>query len=71
MFKNYFKVALRSLWKSKGFSAINIFGLAIGFAASLLVALYINDELSVDKGGDGKSSKEFEKRVTGYPTLPI
>lgn len=48
MFKNYFKVALRSLWKSKGFSAINIFGLAIGLATCLLITLYVVDELSYD-----------------------
>ena len=49
MFKNYFKVALRSLWKSKGFSAINIFGLAIGLATCLLITLYVVDELSYDR----------------------
>ena len=71
MLKRYLTIFIRILMRQKVYSFINIFGLAIGFAASLLVALYINDELSVDKGGDGKSSKEFEKRVTGYPTLPI
>lgn len=49
MFKNYLKVALRSLWKNKGFSAINIVGLAIGLAVCLLIVLYVVDELSYDK----------------------
>jgi len=49
MFKNYLKVALRSLWKNKGFSAINIIGLAIGLAVCLLIVLYVVDELSYDK----------------------
>jgi putative ABC transport system permease protein len=49
MLKNYFKVALRSLWKSKGFSAINIFGLAAGLGVCLLIVLYVVDELSYDK----------------------
>ena len=49
MFKNYLKVALRNLWKNKGFSAINIIGLASGLAVCLLIVLYVVDELSYDK----------------------
>ncbi len=49
MFKNYFKVALRNLWKNKVFSAINIIGLAAGLAVCLLIVLYVKDELSYDK----------------------
>lgn len=49
MFKNYFKIALRNLWKNKGFSALNIIGLATGLAVCLLIVLYVKDELSYDK----------------------
>lgn len=49
MFKNYLKVALRNLWKSKAFSAINVIGLAAGLAVCLLIVLYVVDELSYDK----------------------
>lgn len=49
MIKNYFKIAFRTLWKNKGYSAINIFGLAIGLATCLLITLYVTDELSYDK----------------------
>jgi putative ABC transport system permease protein len=49
MLKNYFKIALRSLWKNKGFSAINIIGLAAGLAVFLLIVLYVFDELGYDK----------------------
>jgi len=49
MFKNYFKVAMRNLWKNKGYSAINILGLAIGLATCLLILIYVMDELSYDK----------------------
>lgn len=49
MFKNYFKIACRNLWKSKGFSAINIFGLAMGLAICLLITLFVKDELSYDR----------------------
>ena len=49
MFKNYFKVALRNLWKNKAFSAINIVGLSAGLAVCLLIVLYVKDEMSYDK----------------------
>lgn len=49
MIRNYLKVAFRNLWKNKGFSAINILGLAIGLACFLLIALYVVDELSYDR----------------------
>ena len=49
MIKNYFKVAFRSLWKNKGYSAINIFGLAIGLATCLLITLYVTNEFSYDR----------------------
>jgi len=48
MFKNYLLVAFRNLTKNKGFSFINIFGLAIGMAACLLILQYVNYELSFD-----------------------
>lgn len=49
MFRNYLKIAVRSLWKNKSFSALNIAGLAMGLAACLLILLYVKDELSYDK----------------------
>jgi putative ABC transport system permease protein len=49
MLKNYIKIAFRNLWKSKGFSAINIIGLAIGLATCLLIMLFVLDELSYDR----------------------
>ncbi|HEY4207191.1 MAG TPA: ABC transporter permease, partial [Puia sp.] len=49
MFRNYLKVALRSLWKTKGFAAINIIGLATGLGVCLLIALYVLDELNYDR----------------------
>jgi len=50
MFSNYFRTALRNLGKSKVYSFINISGLAIGIACSLLMFFHIKDELSWDKG---------------------
>jgi putative ABC transport system permease protein len=49
MLKNYFKIAFRNLWKHKGFSSINIIGLAMGLACFIMIALYVTDELSYDK----------------------
>ncbi len=49
MFKNNLKIAFRNLWKNKGFSALNIVGLATGLAVCLLIVLYVKDELSYDK----------------------
>ena len=49
MFKNYFKVALRNLWKNKTYSFINILGLAIGLCCFLLIAMYVFDELTYDR----------------------
>jgi hypothetical protein len=48
MIKNYFLVAWRSLRSSRAFSFINIFGLALGMACSLLIILWVTDELSMD-----------------------
>ncbi len=49
MIRNYFKIAIRNLWKNKGYSAINIFGLAVGLATCLVISLYVLDELSYDR----------------------
>jgi putative ABC transport system permease protein len=49
MFKNYFKIAVRNLMRNKGFSAINIFGLALGIATCLLIMLYVQNELGYDR----------------------
>jgi len=48
MLKNYFKTALRNLFRQRGYSLINITGLAIGMACCLLILMFINDELSYD-----------------------
>ncbi|MFN8346346.1 MAG: ABC transporter permease [Spirosomataceae bacterium] len=49
MFTNYFKIAVRSLLKDKGYSALNILGLTIGLTFSFFLLFYINDELSYDR----------------------
>src|SRR5687768_5499436 len=49
MFKNNLKILLRFMLKQKGFFVINISGLTIGLACSLLILLYIQDELRYDR----------------------
>ncbi|WP_439695945.1 ABC transporter permease [Mucilaginibacter sp. AW1-7] len=49
MIRNYIKTAFRSLLKNKGFTFINILGLAMGLATCLLIVLYVVDELSYDR----------------------
>jgi putative ABC transport system permease protein len=49
MFRNYLKIAFRSLRKSRGFTALNIIGLASGLGVCLLIVLYVTDELSYDR----------------------
>ncbi|MFD2935888.1 ABC transporter permease [Spirosoma flavum] len=49
MFRNYAKIAFRSLMKNKLYSSINVFGLALGMACSLLIGLWVKDELSYDR----------------------
>ncbi|HVU53854.1 MAG TPA: ABC transporter permease [Puia sp.] len=49
MFKNYLKIALRSIMRHKAYSIINISGLAIGMASSILILLWVQNELSYDR----------------------
>ncbi len=49
MWRNFFRVTLRSLNKNKAFNAINIAGLAIGLASAIFIILYILSEASYDK----------------------
>ncbi|MFC2133362.1 ABC transporter permease, partial [Bacteroidota bacterium] len=49
MFKNYLKISIRNIIKHKSFSFINIFGLAMGLTVSILIMLWVQDELSYDK----------------------
>lgn len=49
MIQNFFKIAFRNLWKTKGYSLLNIIGLSIGMAASILIILWIQNELSIEQ----------------------
>jgi putative ABC transport system permease protein len=70
MFKNNFKIALRSLWKNKASSFINVFGLTSGLTACLLIALYVQHESSYDAfqpNGDRIARVIMEYSFDGSP----
>ncbi|MBN2812523.1 MAG: ABC transporter permease, partial [Bacteroidales bacterium] len=80
MFNNYLKTALRNIFRHKTYVIINILGLAVGFACSLLIFLFVIHELSFDKFNDkydriyrlylvGKfGESEFKGAWTAAPT---
>ncbi len=78
MIKNYFKIAWRNLIKNKGYSAINIGGLAVGMAVALLIGLWIWDELSFDHYHDNHSrlarlmtTQTFDGETSTYPNISV
>ncbi len=56
MLKNFFKTTFRNLWKHKGYSFLNIFGLAIGIACAGFIFLWVEDELNFDQFNTKKDS---------------
>jgi putative ABC transport system permease protein len=48
MFRNYLMAALRNLVRNRLYTGINIGGLAVGFAAAILIGLFVRDEFSYD-----------------------
>src|SRR6266498_3354825 len=78
MFKNYFRIAWRNLWKNKTFSVIIILGLSIGLACFMLIAVFVYNELSYDKyPADEKNIYRVNLSVTGngdvavYPNVDV
>src|SRR5258708_9449118 len=49
MLANYFKIAFRSMMRNSVYTFINIFGLTIGIACSMLILLWVNDEMRYDR----------------------
>ena len=49
MLRNYLKIIIRTFWKNKLFSSLNVVGLGVGMAAVWLMVLYVTDELSYDR----------------------
>ena len=49
MFKNYFKIAWRNLWKNKLFSFINIVGLGLSMSVGMMIMIRLQDQFSYDR----------------------
>ena len=49
MLRNYIKIAWRNLFRNKGFSITNLLGLTIGMTCTLLIFIWVKDELSYNK----------------------
>ena len=49
MLKNYFKIAWRNLFRNKGFATTNLLGLTIGMSCSILIFLWVHDEMAYDR----------------------
>lgn len=64
MFKLNLKIALRNLWKYKGYTAINVFGLSIGLASCILIFIFVRYETSYDK--DFKNSDRIYRVVSEW-----
>lgn len=77
MFRNYFKTAVRNLWKNKTFSFINVAGLAIGMAVSFLILLLVYNELTYDRFHENSediyriaTKIDAEGRKLNVPSVP-
>jgi len=67
MLKNYILVALRNLWRHRGYTLINIFGLTIGLASTIFILLYVINEMSYDRFHE-KSDRIYRVWISG--TMP-
>lgn len=77
MIRNYLKIAYRNLWKNKVYSAINVFGLAMGMAVAIIIGLWVYDELSYDSYFPEKDkmavvyqSQTFSGTTNTNPAIP-
>src|SRR5690606_12995920 len=66
MLKNYIKITFRNLWKTKGYSFLNIFGLALGIAVASLIFLWIEDEVNYDSIFENRERIYSIKNVQTY-----
>ncbi|HEY9002761.1 MAG TPA: ABC transporter permease [Mucilaginibacter sp.] len=68
MFRNYFKIAWRNLWLHKRMTFINIAGLGIGMAAAILIAIWVQNELSYDS--DQPDAENIYRVTSIWPMSP-
>src|SRR5437868_2922078 len=68
MLKNFFITTVRNLWKNKGYSFLNIFGLAIGIACAGLIFLWVEDEVNWDNFNTKKHNLYYVRENQKYET---
>jgi putative ABC transport system permease protein len=66
MFRNYLKTSIRNLWKNKGYSFLNIAGLAIGIACAALIFLWVEDELTFNHYFSNRNNLYYVKDQQTY-----
>ena len=72
MISNYFKIAWRSLLRSKAFSMINVFGLAVGLCCFMFIAVFVANELSYDRHiPEADQIYRVNVAVTGNGTIEL
>ncbi len=78
MLKSFLKLTFRTLWKNKLYSLINVAGLAIGIAASVLILLWVGDELAFDgflRKGDRLQQvmvhAQFDGKINTWSSVPL
>jgi putative ABC transport system permease protein len=78
MFRNYFIITLRNLFKNGFYSFINIAGLSVGITCSILILLWVNDEVSFDKAIPKAdrlfqvySNAKFDGKINTWRSLPL
>src|ERR1700761_3017943 len=70
MFGNYLAAALRNLARNRLYAAINIVGLAVGFAAAILIGLFVRDEFGYDSWIPGHQQGYAIRLSVQSPGLP-
>src|SRR6476659_9225477 len=68
MLRNFFRTTLRNLWKNKGYSFLNIFGLAIGIACAALIFLWVENEVNWDSFNVKKERLYYMRENQKYET---
>lgn len=82
MFEHYLKTTFRNFWRYRGYTFINLFGLAIGLATCIIIFTYISYELSYDKFNKdyddvyrlsvkGRFGEDFFNVAASMPPLPV
>ncbi len=78
MISNYLKIAWRNLLRNRGFSVTNILGLTIGITCTILIALWVNDELNYNKFHDNYdniykvyANRDFKNQMFTDPNMVL